>query len=266
MRNKLRGFAVLPNNMLNEKIYIFLWWWFAFISVMTVLSMFVWLKRLMLPRSRKLFICKFLKYLEVAGHNQDKRLWQSFTNHFLRVDGVFILHLIADKAGEIITGNFLTFQNFPGNIFKFNFSKVSLSLVIYSNPIVVTCLICNLHPTKPEFSQFNFINKNNRRLPEECHQGEKFWKSNFSNRIIWKINLSINSWLDYYIISFKLIIRNYLISTENWHFPKNVTNGKNWRKFRIENLQFTKWTGSGHLLGLLKILYSEINNMSTWSL
>jgi innexin len=96
--------AVLPNNMLHEKIYIFLWWWFAFIGVVTFLSMLVWMKRLAFLRSRRIFVCKFLKYMDALSADQDKRMWQTFVDHFLRHDGVFILHLIADKAGEIIAG------------------------------------------------------------------------------------------------------------------------------------------------------------------
>lgn len=86
---------------------IFLWFWFLFVAVASAFSILVWLKRLLFLRTRRAFIGKFLKYMETfatsAGGN-DKRLWQCFVEGFLRCDGVFVIHILSDKAGDVVTG------------------------------------------------------------------------------------------------------------------------------------------------------------------
>lgn len=74
---------------------------------MTIVSVFVWLKRLVFQRVRRRFIGKFLKYLDGYGaaHDSDKRVWHAFVDKFLRVDGVYVVHLVGDKAGEIVAGD-----------------------------------------------------------------------------------------------------------------------------------------------------------------
>ena len=74
---------------------------------MTVVSVFVWLKRLIFQRARRRFIGKFLRYLDGYGasHDSDKRVWHAFVDKFLRVDGVYVVHLVGDKAGEIVAGD-----------------------------------------------------------------------------------------------------------------------------------------------------------------
>ena len=91
----------------REISQIFLWFWFVFIGAMTVVSVFVWLKRLIFQRARRRFIGKFLKYLDGYGasHDSDKRVWHAFVDKFLRVDGVYVVHLVGDKAGEIVAGD-----------------------------------------------------------------------------------------------------------------------------------------------------------------
>ena len=54
--------AVLPNNMLNEKIYLFLWFWLVGICVASAFSLAHWALRLGLPCNRRRFVLQYLKY------------------------------------------------------------------------------------------------------------------------------------------------------------------------------------------------------------
>jgi len=35
--------CVLPYNLFNEKIYIFMWWWLVFVATMSILGLLTWL-------------------------------------------------------------------------------------------------------------------------------------------------------------------------------------------------------------------------------
>ena len=53
--------CLLPINIINEKIYVFLWFWFIFLSVATFLNL-VWSFGIMfLHRARKIIIRRKLK-------------------------------------------------------------------------------------------------------------------------------------------------------------------------------------------------------------
>jgi hypothetical protein len=49
---KFDGLCVLPLNIVNEKIYVFLWFWFVILSVMTGISLLYRLAVVVLPKTR----------------------------------------------------------------------------------------------------------------------------------------------------------------------------------------------------------------------
>ncbi|CAL8103946.1 unnamed protein product [Calicophoron daubneyi] len=100
--NRYVAQCVLPVNMLNEKVYIFLWYWTALVALCTFLSLPAWLIRLTMVRNRTHFIKKFLRINDQFTKN-DKPLLISFTDDYLRHDGVFLLHIISLNAGDVIT-------------------------------------------------------------------------------------------------------------------------------------------------------------------
>lgn len=87
--------------MLYEKLFLFIWWWMALLALIEIISILLWAKRLLLQRQRRAFIQRFLQNSEVAGYDRDKRISKAFINSFLHVDGVFLVHLVADKAGKL---------------------------------------------------------------------------------------------------------------------------------------------------------------------
>jgi hypothetical protein len=53
--------CVLPVNMLNEKIYLVLWFWFVFLFGITIYNVGAWLWRTYLPFNSRAFVGKYLK-------------------------------------------------------------------------------------------------------------------------------------------------------------------------------------------------------------
>uniref|UniRef100_A0A3Q0KLG6 Innexin n=2 Tax=Schistosoma mansoni TaxID=6183 RepID=A0A3Q0KLG6_SCHMA len=93
--------CVLPVNMLNERIYMFLWFWIVLAATITAISIPTWFTRMSYEKSRTHFIKKYLKLGEKVSR-KDKYMVEKFTLLFLRNDGVFLLRMIAINAGELI--------------------------------------------------------------------------------------------------------------------------------------------------------------------
>ncbi|VDD77938.1 unnamed protein product [Mesocestoides corti] len=102
--NKLFAQCVLPINMLNEKIYVFLYFFLASVMVFTILSIPLWMYRISKKRQRH-FVRRFLKMADVYNRDdrQLKELIDRFINEFLRQDGHFLLRMLSMNAGDLIT-------------------------------------------------------------------------------------------------------------------------------------------------------------------
>ncbi|PAA46404.1 hypothetical protein BOX15_Mlig029881g2 [Macrostomum lignano] len=95
--------CALPVNMLNEKIYIFLWFWMAIGLLITALSVPAWLLRVASCRGRSRYVRRHLQ-LRQEGL-ADKRLVGEFVDRFLRHDGVFLLKMMQMNVGDLVTGD-----------------------------------------------------------------------------------------------------------------------------------------------------------------
>lgn len=96
--------CVLPINLYNEKIYIFLWFWLVFVAIASGVSFLVWLARSFNSNDRRHFIRNHLSnydrqdYLE-GGESASK----VFTEDYLGADGALLLRLIAHNTNNITT-------------------------------------------------------------------------------------------------------------------------------------------------------------------
>ncbi|VDO05672.1 unnamed protein product [Rodentolepis nana] len=93
--------CVLPINMFNEKIFIFLWFWFILVSAVSISSFLYWSYKSSFRSNRIHFIRKFLKLRDSLEPGEKKRTY-AFVDSYLRQDGVFILRLVAQNAGELV--------------------------------------------------------------------------------------------------------------------------------------------------------------------
>ena len=99
--------CVLPINLYNEKIYMFLWFWMVGVAVASVVSFVVWSLRAVLLRDRLSFVSNHLSAggrLPASGRAADDRiLVRKFVVDYVRPDGAFLLRLIAHNTNHIAT-------------------------------------------------------------------------------------------------------------------------------------------------------------------
>uniref|UniRef100_A0A0X3PRR2 Innexin n=1 Tax=Schistocephalus solidus TaxID=70667 RepID=A0A0X3PRR2_SCHSO len=99
--NGVTAQCALPVNMLNEKIYIFLWWWILAAIIITLISFVLWLIRLC-SRSREAnYIAKYIDLGDDLIPYDEHDAFR-FATCFLRRDGMFLIRMIRVNAGDVI--------------------------------------------------------------------------------------------------------------------------------------------------------------------
>ncbi|XP_067940681.1 innexin unc-9-like [Watersipora subatra] len=115
--------CVLPINLFNEKIYLFLWWWTCLVALMSTIGLFTYIP-IFFSFSNKRYISKYLK---IMGRNnpQEKEYRKVFVQQYLRPDGVLVLWLISKNVtdltiGEIVTAMYDNFVAYRSKLFRPN--------------------------------------------------------------------------------------------------------------------------------------------------
>uniref|UniRef100_A0A8R1TRG4 Innexin n=1 Tax=Onchocerca volvulus TaxID=6282 RepID=A0A8R1TRG4_ONCVO len=97
--------CVLMINMFNEKVYIFLWWWFILIGILSILSLLYYFFALVLGSNQRQFVIRYLRCSGAIPDSRDpktEKYLHDFIKRFLRPDGVFILRLIETNGGDLL--------------------------------------------------------------------------------------------------------------------------------------------------------------------
>jgi len=99
--------CVLMINMFTEKFYIFLWWWFIFVGVITSLNFVYWILISFAGSSRQ-FIERYLRVRKCIGETSSRdetARTTKFINSVVRPDGILLLRLVQINAGDLLTGD-----------------------------------------------------------------------------------------------------------------------------------------------------------------
>ena len=86
--------CVLPVNFFNEKIFLILWFWNAFILIGTVISTVLWFKTNFC--SNEAFVKSYLRLNRKL--KTDSKVFKSFMSQYLTHDVIFMLHVIEKKG------------------------------------------------------------------------------------------------------------------------------------------------------------------------
>ena len=94
-------------NLFNEMVFIFLWFWYVFLALMTVINFGRWLVRAFYWPGHIQYIRQQLQWHEATLDRETGILAKFAVNH-LRRDGMFIVRLIGANLGDVVAGEILS--------------------------------------------------------------------------------------------------------------------------------------------------------------
>ena len=124
--------CALPINLFNEKLFIFIWFWFVLLAVLSAYSFVWWCWHFFSWPSNH----HFIKYQVSLGDTEllkrHKQNLVKFVQYYLQRDGVFVVRLVAQNAGTMASAELATglWENYgPGRACTFNIQLETASPV-----------------------------------------------------------------------------------------------------------------------------------------
>ncbi|VDM46884.1 unnamed protein product [Toxocara canis] len=94
--------CVLVINIFNEKIFVFLWFWYMALAILTAGSFLYWLFISIVPFPNRRFINRHLEMSEMPfDPSESRKDVKRFINSYLKSDGVFVIRMLTLHAGVI---------------------------------------------------------------------------------------------------------------------------------------------------------------------
>jgi hypothetical protein len=90
----------LPINLFNEKAFLFIWFWLAFLTVCNTYDLLAWFVR-SFGRVRYAYIKKRLELMQSDTHLR-RMPAKEFIHRYLQHDGVLILRLLAYNSSDLV--------------------------------------------------------------------------------------------------------------------------------------------------------------------
>jgi len=98
--------CVLVINIFNEIIFIFLWFWYNFLMLISTCSIFYWSLVSLVPCWRRRFIVRHLELADMPfEYETNAENVNKFVFDYLKIDGVFLLRMINNHTGAIFTSD-----------------------------------------------------------------------------------------------------------------------------------------------------------------
>ncbi|XP_076087775.1 innexin unc-9-like isoform X1 [Mytilus galloprovincialis] len=108
--------CVLPINLFNEKIFIFIWFWLIFITFLAACNLLMWIYLILLNTNKIRYCKKYLKMNHEIYNKFDKVLCRKFAENYMRDDGVLVLRVISNNSSDMVVTDLVkelwsTFKN-----------------------------------------------------------------------------------------------------------------------------------------------------------
>jgi len=102
---KFDGLCVLPLNIINEKIYVFLWFWFIVVAIITAIQILTRLVIITIPSLREVLLGRRLVFLRRKGANNRNKL--TLICQKASVSDWFVLYQLAKNIDPLIFNEFV---------------------------------------------------------------------------------------------------------------------------------------------------------------
>ena len=101
--------CVLPINLFNSKIFLFIWFWLVFLCIATIMTLISNFYAIMFPHKKIEYIKKHLKLRRVytSGSQIDRRLVARFVHSYLKFDGVYVLRVVAHNGTDVLVAQII---------------------------------------------------------------------------------------------------------------------------------------------------------------
>ena len=100
--------CILPINVLNEKMFAFLWFWFALVTALTIFNLLVWIYRMFARESYVSYIFKYIKQAGEGTCRSDKIRCKDFIERYLRNDGVLLLRVVGKNSTNLVVSDLVS--------------------------------------------------------------------------------------------------------------------------------------------------------------
>jgi len=94
--------CALAINLFNEKLFIFVWFWYVFLAFITTVNSLRWLFRSLYWPGHVQYLRKQLRAFDAT--QREAGILGKFAENYLRRDGMFIVRLIGMNMGEVAAG------------------------------------------------------------------------------------------------------------------------------------------------------------------
>nr|AFC34077.1 INX16 [Hirudo verbana] len=98
--------CALSINLFNEKIFFFVWFWFVFLAMASLVNFFQWLFKALYWPGQVQYVRKQIRAFD-STQQREHGVLAKFTECYLRRDGMFIVRLIGINMGEVAAGEVL---------------------------------------------------------------------------------------------------------------------------------------------------------------
>ena len=119
--------CVLPINLFNEKVFLFIWVWIFFVFIGTLVGTSVWVVRAISRNDRVTYIKNHLHFNQKLDGDANLGMINNFVHKYLQQDGVFILRIIGHNTNAI-TVTEITCELFEKFKKKFNQDEFELEM------------------------------------------------------------------------------------------------------------------------------------------
>lgn len=109
--------CALPINLLNEKVFIIVWFWFVYVAASSIYGFFLWIWY-SLPWNRVSFLKKYLRLMDRNSREKiDKKMFKTFGEHCLKQDVILVLRLIGKNSNQVVMGEIISvlWDHFKGD-------------------------------------------------------------------------------------------------------------------------------------------------------